>query len=122
MTIASFSLVNKVPITVYRHSEGSRVDGHWVEGTESEVVIYGNVHPFSDYQVMLQPEADRTKSWMWLFTTDVVRQKKEGVGGFGADRFEWEGDLYEIMAVSTYSMKIRDHRECKCVRIERTPN
>lgn len=122
MSIAQFSLVRKVPITILRHAEGSYVDGDWVEGGEQEVVIQANVHPFSDYQVMMLPESDRTKSWMWLFTADLVRQKKEGTSGNDADRFLWEGDMYEVRMVQTFSMSVRDHREAKCVRIELTPN
>jgi hypothetical protein len=124
MSIAQFSLVKKTPITILRHAEGSYVDGEWVEGSETSVVIQANVHPFSDYQVMMLPETDRTKSWLWLFTADLVRQKKEGpIGvGYGADRFMWQGDLYEIMKVETYVMQVQDHRECKCTRVEITPN
>lgn len=122
MSIAQFSLVKKTPVTILRHSEGSYVDGEWVEGAETSTIIQANVHPFSDYQVMMLPESDRTKSWVWLFTADLVRQKKEGVGGYGADRFMWQGDLYEIMKVQTYTMTVQDHREAKCARIELTPN
>ena len=122
MTIAQFSLVKKAPVTILRHAEGSYVDGEWVEGVETSVVIQANVHPFSDYQVSIMPESDRTKSWLWLFTADLVRQKKEGTDGYGGDRFLWEGDLYEIMKVQTYTMTVRDHRECKCARVELTPN
>jgi len=122
MTIADFSLVKKTPVTILRHTQGSYVDGEWVEGSEQQVTIQANVHPFSDYQVMMLPESDRTKSWVWLFTSSDVRQKKEGSGGFGADRFSWLGDIYEVMMVRTFVMGVRDHREAKCVRIELTPN
>lgn len=122
MSVAQFSLVKKVPVTIYRHSQGSYVDGDWVEGAEQQVVIQANVHPFSDYQVMMLPESDRTKSWMWLFTADVVRQKKEGLGGYGADRFLWDGDMYEVMKTQKFSMGVRDHFEAKCARVELTPN
>lgn len=124
MSIAQFSLVKKTPVDILRHAEGSFVDGDWVEGAETTVTIQANVHPFSDYQVMMLPESDRTKSWLWLFTSDLVRQKKEGpIGvGYGADRFMWQGDLYEIMKVETYVMSVVDHRECKCSRVELTPN
>lgn len=122
MSIAQFSLVNKVPVTILRHAPGSFVKGDWVEGAEQQVTIKANVHPFSDYQVMMLPEADRTKSWMWLFTADLVRQKKEGTNGWGADRFMWDGDLYEVMAVQNFKMGVRDHREARCARIEITPN
>lgn len=122
MSIAQFSLVKKVPVNILRHAAGSYVDGEWVEGAETSVPIQANVHPFTDYQVSIMPESDRTKSWLWLFTADVVRQKKEGVGGYGGDRFMWQGDLYEVMKVQTYVMTVQDHHEAKCARIELTPN
>ena len=122
MSIAQFSLVKKVPVIILRHSQGSFVDGDWVEGTETQVTIQANVHPFSDYEVYMMPEADRSRSWMWLFTSDLVRQKKEGVGGYGADRVSWNGDLYEVMKTTTWTMGVRDHVEAKLARIELTPN
>jgi hypothetical protein len=122
MTIADLSLVKKVPITVYRHAEGSYVEGEWVEGGETSFVIKGNAHPFSDYQVMLLPESDRSRSWLWLFTTSKVRAKREGSGGWGADRFIWDGEMYEVMQTQTFTMQVRDHVEAKCVRVELSPN
>ena len=122
MSIAEFTLVNKIPLTILRHSQGSYVDGDWVEGTEQQIVIKGNYHPFSDYQVMMLPESDRTRSWMWLFTADLVRSKREGVGGWDADRVVLDGDLYEAMASQKFSMKVRDHYEIKLARVERTPD
>jgi hypothetical protein len=122
MSIAQFSLVKKVPVTILRHAAGSYVEGEWTEGAETSVGIQANVQPFSDYQVSIMPESDRTKSWVWLFTSSEVRQKKEGTSGYGGDRFVWEGDLYEVMKVQTYTMTVQDHRECKCARIELTPN
>lgn len=122
MSIAQFSLVKKTPVDILRHAKGDYVDGEWVEGAETTVTIQANVHPFSDYQVMMLPESDRTKSWLWLFTSDVVRQKKEGIGGYGGDRFMWQGDLYEVMKVQTYVMTVQDHHEAKCARVEPTPN
>lgn len=120
MSIAQFSLVKKTPVTILRHALGSYVDGEWVEGAETSVPIMANVHPFTDYQVSIMSESDRTKSWVWMFTADVVRQKKEGA--YGADRFMWQGDLYEVMKVQTYVMTVQDHHEAKCARVELSPN
>lgn len=124
MSIAQFTLVKKIPVDILRHGEGSYVDGDWVEGTETTVTIQANVHPFSDYQVRMLPESDRTKSWVWMFTTSEVRARKEGPSGVahGADRFIWEGDLYEAMKVQKYSMSVQDHYEIKAARVELTPN
>lgn len=122
MSIAQFSLVKKVPVTILRHSEGSYIDGEWVEGVQQRIIIQANIHPFSDYQVSILPESDRTRSWMWLFTADLVRQKKEGTEGYGADRFMWDGDLYEVMKTQNFRMGVRDHFEAKCARVELSPN
>lgn len=122
MSIAQFSLVKKTPVTIIRQTQGSFVDGDWVEGTETSVDILANVHPFTDYQVSILPESDRTKSWVWLFTSSLVQQKKEGVGGNGADRFEWLGDTYEVMKTQRYVMTVQDHVEAKCCRVELSPN
>lgn len=122
MSIAQFSLVKKTPIDILRHAQGSYVDGEWVEGAETTVTIQANVHPFSDYQVSIMPESDRSKSWLWLFTASEVRQKKEGSAGNGGDRFVWQGELYEIMKTQCYSMTVSDHWEAKCARVEVSPN
>lgn len=122
MSIAEFSLVRKTPVTVLRHVQGHYEEGEWIEGAEQSVTIQANVHPFSDYQVMMLPESDRTKSWVWLFTADTVRQKREGSGGYDADRFVWLGDTYEVRMVQNFVMGVRDHFEAKCVRVELTPN
>lgn len=124
MSIAQFTLVRKTPVTILRHSAGRYDDdtGKWIEGVEEQVVIQANVHPFSDYQVSILPESDRTRSWMWVFTSDLIRSKKEGVDGYGADRFVWDGDLYELMKIQSFKMGVRDHFEGKAARVELSPN
>lgn len=121
MTTAQFSLVKKIPLDITRQIAGSYVDGEWIEGATSIVTVQANVHPFSDYQVMLLPEADRTKSWLWVFSASELRSKKEGAGGTGADRFTWNGETYEIMKTQRYQMGVSDHYEAKAARIEKTP-
>lgn len=122
MSIAQFTLVKKIPVTFTRITQGSYVNGDWVEGTPSNIVIDANVHPFSDYQVFMLPEADRSRSWMWVFTASELRARKEGASGYGGDRFTWDGEVYEIMKTQKYSMSVQDHFESKATRVELTPN
>lgn len=124
MSIAQFSLVRKVPVTILRRSQDVYDDdtGKIVKGVEEQVVIQANVHPFSDYQVSILPESDRTRSWLWVFTSDLIRSKKEGPDGHGPDIFEWDGDMYEVMKTQRFSMSISDHWEAKCARVNLTPN
>ena len=122
MSVAGFLLVKKTPLTLFRSSQGSYVDGEWVEGSESNVDIEANVQPFSDYQYMILPESDRTKQWVWVFTSSEIRTLKEGSGGWAADEFVWNGERYKVMKTQRFQMTVQDHYEAKCVRIELTPN
>lgn len=120
MSSAQFSLVKKVPVDILRHAQDTYVNGRLVVGAVTTVTVQANVHPFSDYQLMLLPDAERSKSWVWMFTSCEVRQKKEG--SWGADQFYWDGDLYEVMKSQHYVMQTRSHFEAKAVRKELTPN
>lgn len=124
MSIAQFSLVRKVPVTILRRSQDVYDDdtGKVVKGVEEQVIIQANVHPFSDYQVSILPESDRTRSWLWVFTSDLIRSKKEGPNGHGPDIFEWDGDMYEVMKTQNFKMGVQDHREAKAAKIGPTPN
>lgn len=123
MTVAQFSLVKKVPLQLTRTvSAGHREDGDWVEGETSVVTIQANVQPFSDYQVYILPEADRSKNWLWVFSSSNMFQKKEGAVAREGDRFIWNGEWYEVMKTQTFEMRVRDHTEAKAARIELTPN
>lgn len=122
MTIPTFSLVNKVPIVVTRRQPSRYVNGRLVPGEETQITVEANVHPFSDYQVFIMPEADRTRDWLWVFSASELRTKKEGANATGADTFEWFGETYEIMKVQRYAMNILDSWQCKAAKVSSTPN
>lgn len=123
MSIAQFSLVKEVPLELTRTiSPGRFFEGDWIEGETSTIVIQANVQPFSDYQVYILPEADRTRNWLWVFSASNMFQKKEGAVAREGDKFTWNGELYEVMKTQTYPMGVRDHTEAKCARVEISPN
>jgi hypothetical protein len=123
MSIAEFTLVKKVPLLLTRSSgPGHHEDGEWIPGETSEITIQANVQPFSDYQVMILPESDRTKNWVWVFSATTMFQKKEGSVAREGDKFRWNGEWYEIMKTQTFQMGVRDHTEAKAARIEISPS
>lgn len=122
MSIANLSLVKQTPINLIREGQGHYEFGEWVNGEDLEIPIMANVQPFTDYQTMILPEADRSKDWVMLFSTTELRSMKEGVNGWGADRFLWQGEMYEVMKVQAFRMRVRDHFEAKCARVSLTPN
>lgn len=119
-----FLLTNKIPITVFRRSQGEFIEGDWVEGTTAEFPIEGNIQPVKPHELMMFPESERTRSWWKLYTAETLRTEKEGVGGWDADEFVWKGDRYKVMRVNDYTngMGILEHTRAICVRLELTPN
>lgn len=119
-----FLLTHKTPLTIFRKSEGSYVNGRWVEGTTSEIVLQVNIQPLKPYEIYMLPEADRTRVWVKFYSADYARTLKEGTGGWSADEFFWKNDRYKIMKVDdwTNGMGILEHVKIQAARIELTPN
>lgn len=118
----NFLLTNKIEITVYRRAQGSYVNGDWVEGTTTPIARNVNIQPYKPYELMLLPEAERSRAWFKLYSDEDFRTQKEGVGGYDADEFDWQGNRYKVMKVENYSMGILDHWKVHAVRVELTPN
>lgn len=119
-----FLLTHKIPLTIYRRSAGSFVDGDWVEGSTTEVGIYVNIQPLKPYEILQLPESERTRVWWKLYSADLLRTEKEGPGGYDADEFIFKGDRYKVMKVDNWleGMSILEHCRAQAVRIELTPN
>lgn len=117
-----FLLTHKIPLTIYRRSLGSYVEGEWIEGTTVEVPVQVNIQPLKGYEILQLPESERTRVWWKLYSADVLRTAKEG--SHDADEFIFKGDRYKVMKLDdwTSAMGILEHTKAYCTRIELTPN
>ena len=114
-----FLLTKKIPLTIYRTSaQGTYVDGEWVEGTETQVPLEVNIQPFKDQDLLLLPEADRSREWYKIYCADEIRMDKQGTSGWSADEFVYEGNRYKVMKVKFYEMGILDHYRATAARLE----
>jgi len=126
-----FLLTQKLPLTLYRRSLGSYVDGEWVEGTTTEVDIEANIQPLKDHELMMLPESERSREWVKVYSASMIRTQREGFTGYGvgygevnydADEFVWQGMRFKVMKVRGYFMGILNHFRAYAARIELTPN
>jgi hypothetical protein len=117
----NFLLTKRVSIDIIRQTQGSYVNGDWVEGTETTVPTEVNIQPLKDSEILLLPESERTKEWYKLYSAEELRTAKEGTGGYGADEFIFSGNRYRIMKVRNFSMGILNHWKASAARIELTP-
>ena len=113
-----FLLTKKIPLTIIRSTQGSYVNGEWVEGTETQVPLEVNIQPFRDEDLLLLPEADRSREWYKIYCANEIRMDKQGTSGWSADEFVYEGDRYKVMKVKHYSMSILDHYRATAARLE----
>ena len=115
-------LVGRTTLDVIRRSKAIYVNGRPTPGTEEVVQVVCNVQPvLKSSDTMLIPEADRSKACLKVYTKGgAMLSLREGSTGNAADRFMWEGDLYEVMKVIHYSMGVLDHYKAICMRVELT--
>lgn len=115
-------LTGSVVLDVTRREAETQDRGRPVPGAESIVQVVCNVQPvLKSTDTYLLPEADRSRATLKVYTKGApLRQRKEGIGGYAADRFYWKGDLYEVMKVIDYDMGVLNHYKALCMRVELT--
>ena len=91
-----FLLTKKIPLTLIRSTAGSYVDGVWVEGTETNVEIQVNIQPLKEAELLILPEADRSRQWWKVYSASEIRMDKQGTSGWAADEFVYQGDRYKF--------------------------
>lgn len=112
----------QVTLDVTRREAATIVRGRPVPGAETQVPVVGNVQPIlKSSDTILLPEADRSKACLKVYTKGgEMKALREGGNGWAADRFVWEGDLYEVMKVINYRMGVLNHYKAICMRVELT--
>lgn len=115
-------LVGRTTLDVTRTQASTYVNGRPVPGTSEVVQVVCNVQPvLKSSDTLMLPEADRSKACLKVYTNGgALKSLREGGNGLSADRFYWDGDLYEVMKVISYKMGTLDHFKAVCMRVELT--
>lgn len=119
MSLPNFNLTGKVSLTLSRYALGSFSTGDYVKASPTTVVVQANVQPMKDREILQMPEADRTKIWLKVYSASEIRSNKEGA--YDADRFEWQGDTFQVERVQNYSMGILNHWRATACKISPNP-
>lgn len=116
----NFLLTKKVLISISRTSQGSYLNGDWVDGIEATIERNVNIQPLKYNEVLQLPESERTRDWYKVYSDEDLRSAREGVDGYAADEFDWEGSHYRVMKVQNYSIGILNHWKALAARVEIT--
>ena len=115
-----FALTKTIPLSLSRKTAGYYQNGYWVEGSEITVPVEVKIQPMRDDEILLMPEADRSRVWYKLYCADEIRTLKEGAGGHAADEFVYDGERFKVMKVKKWAMGTLNHFKASAVRIETT--
>lgn len=112
-------LTGSVQLTLTRSTAGSYVSGKYVAGTTSTVVIKANVQPvIKSTDLSMLPEGDRAKAALEIYSPNEIRMLKEGAASQQADKFQWNGEWYEVMKAVRWQMGRLDHYVALAKRVE----
>lgn len=120
-----FNLIRFVPTTITRKSsQGSYVGGKWVNGPDELIERNLKIQPLRPIELQAFPEADRAKGLVQVFCQEAdLRADQQGVGGWQADEFTWNGYAYKIDRVEFHDASACiPHGRYIAVRKEVTPN
>lgn len=111
----------KKPVTLIRRSLEQYVNGRLQASSETQVNILANVQPvLKSTATQMLEQIDRSKAVLELYSKDEIRMRREGSGGWNADRFTWNGELFEVMKVVHWNMGVLDHYHAVAMRVELT--
>lgn len=102
------------PLTIVRKAIGSYVDGEWVDGADSDVVIKAVIQNANPDDLILLPEGTRTTEAVKIHTTSKVNTVSEA-GETDADQFDYNGSRYRIYDV--FERKIGNYFKAVAIRI-----
>ena len=111
------SAIFRKPVTVKRRTQGAYVDGFWVEGTESTVMIRASVQPASSADLNLLPEGKTLGGVYKIFTNDTLIVATEGTDQNG-DRLVIGGSDYEVTTTLIWDNGIIPHNEYLVTRVQ----
>lgn len=89
----------RIPVNLYRKTAGSYVNGVWIEGAETLIVITASIQPTTGEEMLSLPEARRDKKTYALFTSSDVNVI---AGGANPDQVQIFGERYEVVRVEPW--------------------
>jgi hypothetical protein len=103
-------------LVLKRPAAGTRVDGHWVEGTRTSSNIRASVQPLRPEEMSLLPEGRRNSEAFRLYTATRLQAAKESTG-VNADYVVIDGADYEVMSCVRWQNKVIPHYKAICAKV-----
>lgn len=114
-----FLATKKVRLDLQRFPLPTYDKGKLVQPAAVVVPIQANVQPLTKSTgTQFLPEEARVKRAVIVWSASEIKQKIEFQVPQQADRFYWEGELYEVTRSIHYKMGILDHYEAVALVVD----
>jgi hypothetical protein len=106
-------------VTVKRYAAGSWAAGVFTAGAQSTVTITASVQPAKPDELQnLSAAARRSSAGIKVYSESELRTADEATG-IQADRVSWEGEDWEVQAVSRHRLSNLAHYKALATRMDR---
>lgn len=89
----------RIPVNLYRKAAGTYVNGLWVEGGETLIVITASIQPTTGEEMLSLPEGRRNRKTYSLFTSTKINLISTGTN---PDQVEIFGERFEVVRVEPW--------------------
>ena len=89
----------RIPVNLYRKAAGTYVNGIWVEGGETLIVITASIQPTTGEEMLSLPECRRNRKTYSLFTSTKINLISTGTN---PDQVEIFGERFEVVRVEPW--------------------
>lgn len=104
----AFSIFNK-PIALDRYAPGAYIDGVWVKGAVTSLVLQTSVQPTKPSDLQRLPEGRRLEVSFTLYSKQLIQESDEVV---------LYGARYEVLHVATWQNGILPHYMAIAVKMQ----
>lgn len=89
----------RIPVNLYRKTAGTYVNGLWVEGGETLIVITASIQPTTGEEMLSLPEGRRNRKTYSLFTSTKINLISTGTN---PDQVQIFGERFEVVRVEPW--------------------
>jgi hypothetical protein len=89
----------RIPVNLYRKAAGTYVNGIWVEGGETLIVITASIQPTTGEEMLSLPEGRRNRKTYSLFTSTKINLISTGTN---PDQVQIFGERFEVVRVEPW--------------------
>lgn len=98
------------PQAITRIGAGEYVNGVFVPGVESTIVILASVQPVTAQDIATPPEGKRLSDYVKIYTSSELQVLNE-VAGLEPDQLVWRGHTYECTSGDQWQNGVISHRK-----------